>query len=137
MLWSRNSEGHTHAGGGLFMAPRDTAKLGQLYLNKGRWGDVQVVPEDWVRESFKMRVDLTVPGQPPSGYGYLWWVLAPDPRGDGRQYIYAARGRYGQFIFVVPEHDMVVVVNAATDRGPETNKPLQALYDRILPAVRR
>ncbi len=136
-FWARNAEGHTHAGGGLNLSGRDAAKLGQLYLNKGRWGDVQVVPEDWVRESFKMRVDLTVPGQPPSGYGYLWWILAPDPRGDGRQFIYAARGRFGQYIFVVPEDDMVVVVLGDAKDRPEMNKPISVFYDRILPAVRR
>jgi CubicO group peptidase (beta-lactamase class C family) len=136
-LWRGNEEGHTHAGGGLYLTARDTAKLGLLYLNGGRWGKEQIVPEEWVLESLKMHVDLTVQGQPPSGYGYLWWVLAPDPRGDGRQYIYAARGRFGQYIFVIPERDMVVVVFGYLYRGPESNKPIELLYDRILTAVRR
>ena len=83
-----------------------------------------------------MHVDLTVKGQPPSGYGYLWWVLAPDPRGNGREYVYAARGRFGQFIFIIPEYDMVVVVFAYTPRGSESNKPMEVLYDHILRAVR-
>ena len=83
-----------------------------------------------------MHVDLTVEGQPPSGYGYLWWVLAPDPRGDGKQFVYAARGRLGQYIFIVPEHDMVVVVLADAKTSPEMAKPMQVFYDRILPAVR-
>lgn len=135
--WGGNAEGHTHTGGGLNLSGRDAAKLGQLYLNKGRWGDVQVVPESWVRESLKMRVDLTVPGQPPSGYGYLWWVWAPDPRGKSGEYIYAARGRFGQYIIVVPEHDMVVVFLGDAKDRPEMNKPISLFYDRILPAVRR
>ena len=46
LFWLRNAEGHTHTGGGLALSGRDTAKLGQLYLNKGRWGDVQVLPEE-------------------------------------------------------------------------------------------
>lgn len=136
-LWRGNTEGHTHTGGGLYLTARDTAKLGLLYLNGGRWGREQVVPEQWILDSLRMHVDLTVRGQPPSGYGYLWWVLAPDPRGNGRQYVYAARGRFGQFIFVVPELDMVVVVLAFTPRGTESNKPIEILYDHILPAVRR
>jgi CubicO group peptidase (beta-lactamase class C family) len=136
-LWLENKEGHTHTGGGLCLTARDTAKLGLLYLNGGRWGKEQVVPETWVRDSLQMHVDLTVKGQPPSGYGYLWWVLAPDPRGKSGQYVYAARGRFGQFIFIVPEHDMVVVVFAYTARGSESNKPMEVFYDHILPAVRR
>jgi CubicO group peptidase (beta-lactamase class C family) len=136
-LWQGNKEGHTHAGGGLCLTARDTAKFGLLYLNSGRWGEEQVVPEAWVRDSFRMHVDLTVKGQPPSGYGYLWWILAPDPRGTGVQFVYAARGRFGQFIFIVPEHDMVVVVLGYTRVGPETNQLFEFLYDHVLTAVRR
>ena len=136
-FWAKNQEGHTHTGGGLNLSARDTAKFGLLYLNNGRWGDKQIVPEDWVRESFRKHVDLTVAGQPPSGYGYLWWILAPDPRGNGRQDVYAARGRFGQYIFIIPEHDMVVVVNGFAQSGPEQGKPIALLYDNILPAVRR
>jgi CubicO group peptidase (beta-lactamase class C family) len=136
-FWARNAEGHTHTGGGLSLTARDMAKLGLLYLNKGRWGDVQVVPKAWVRESLAMQVDLTTPGQPPAGYGYLWWVLAPDPRGAGKELIYAARGSYGQFIFIVPEHDMVVSIQAQAPPGAESNKLMQLFYDRILTAVRR
>lgn len=135
--WSHNIEGHTHCGGGLALTARDTANFGLLYLQNGRWGNQQVVPEAWVRESFQMHVDLTVKGQPPSGYGYLWWVLAPDPRGNGRQYVFMARGHLGQYIFVVPEHDMVVVVFGDAKERPEMAKPIEVFYDRILPAVRR
>jgi CubicO group peptidase (beta-lactamase class C family) len=136
-FWVRNAEGHTHAGGGLNLAAHDTAKFGQLYLNNGRWGDVQVVPEAWVRESLKMHVDLTTPGQPPSGYGYLWWILAPDPRSKSGQFVYAARGRGGQYIFVVPEHDMVVAMCGDAKTGSDSGQYMTVFYDRVLPAVRR
>jgi CubicO group peptidase (beta-lactamase class C family) len=135
--WFRNLEGHAHTGGGLSLTARDMAKLGQLYLNKGKWAGVQVLSESWVEESLRMQVDLTQPGQPPAGYGYLWWILAPDPRGNGRDLVYAARGRFGQFIFIVPEHDMVVAIQAQTQPGAEQNKLMQLFYDRVLTAVRR
>jgi CubicO group peptidase (beta-lactamase class C family) len=134
--WFRNAEGHTHTGGGLNLTARDTAKFGLLYLHGGRWGDAQVVPEAWVQESFKSHVDLARPGEPPSGYGYLWWIGAPDPRGKGGQDVPFARGRLGQYIFVVPEHDMVVVVFGDAKERPEMAKPIEVFYDRILPAVR-
>jgi CubicO group peptidase (beta-lactamase class C family) len=136
-FWLTNGEGHTHAGGGLALTARDTAKFGLLYLKNGRWGNEQVVPKEWVRESLRTHVDLTVKGQPPSGYGYLWWILAPDPRGNGRQDIYAAEGAHAQYIFIVPEHDMVVVVFGDTKTGVDQNKPIEFLYDNILTAVRR
>jgi CubicO group peptidase (beta-lactamase class C family) len=135
-FWLANAEGHTHCGGGLNLTARDTAKFGLLYLQNGRWGDEQLVPEAWVRESFKMHVDLTLPGQPPSGYGYLWWVGAPDPRGKGAQDVYSARGRFGQYIFIAPEHDMVVVVFGDAKERPEMAKPIEVFYDRVLTAVR-
>jgi len=136
LFWFGNAEGHTHTGGGLNLAARDAAKLGQLYLNKGRWGDVQVLPEKWVEESLKMHVDLTAPGQPPSGYGYLWWVWAPDYQGKTGEYIFAARGRGGQYVIVVPEHDMVVALGGDAKTGAESGQPISIFYDRILPAVR-
>ena len=136
-FWLRNQEGHSHAGGGLALTARDAAKFGQLYLNNGRWGDVQVVPESWVRESLRKRVDLAANGQPPFGYGYLWWIFAPDPRGKTGQDIYAARGRFGQYIIAVPEHDMVIVVYAMSVPGSGQDRTTELLYDRILTAVRR
>jgi CubicO group peptidase (beta-lactamase class C family) len=137
LFWFGNAEGQTHCGGGLNLAARDAAKLGQLYLNKGRWGDVQVLPEKWVEESLKMHVDLTVAGQPPSGYGYLWWVWAPDYQGKTGEYIFAARGRGGQYVIVVPEYDMVVAMGGDAKPGAESGQPIAVFYDRILPAVRR
>jgi len=136
-MWMKNQEGHSHAGGGLALTARDAAKFGLLYLNNGRWGDVQVVPESWVRESLRKRVDLAANGQPPFGYGYLWWIFAPDPRGKTGQDIYAARGRFGQYIIVVPEHDMVVVVYAMIQSVTDQNNPTELFYDHILTAVRR
>ncbi len=136
-IWMRNQDGHTHTGGGLALTARDAAKFGLLYLNNGRWGNEQVLPESWVRESFRKRVDLAGKNQPPFGYGYLWWIFAPDPRGKTGQDIYAARGRYGQYIIVVPEHDMVVVVYAMIQSVTDQNRPTELFYDHILTAVHR
>lgn len=71
------------------------------------------------------------------GYGYLWWILAPDPGGDGEQEIYAAMGFRAQYIFVVPEHDMLVVVTGGTRGEADQRRPIAFLYSHILPAVRR
>jgi CubicO group peptidase (beta-lactamase class C family) len=136
LFWAQNFEGQTHCGGGLALTARDTAKLGQLYLQNGRWGNEQIVPESWVRESLKMHVDLAGPGQPRGGYGYLWWIGAPDPRGKGLQDVPYARGRLGQYIFAVPEHDMVVVVLGSARQPADMGAPIPMFYDRILTTVR-
>ncbi|MFC1564581.1 serine hydrolase domain-containing protein [candidate division KSB1 bacterium] len=136
--WFKNSEGHPHTGGGLNLRPRDMAKLGLLYLNKGKWDEKQVVPEQWVTESFKMHV--TFQGQNAGkaiGYGYLWWIQEPDPDGDGKQPIYSARGAFGQYIFVIPEHNMVVAVTGMGRTGMEYQHPINFLYSHILKAVNK
>ena len=84
-----------------------------------------------------MQVDLTVSGQPPSGYGYWWWIGAPDWQGEGRQYVGFARGRLGQYIFLVPEYDMVVVFFGDHKTSAEAGKIIPFFYDRVLDAVRR
>ncbi len=61
----------------------------------------------------------------------------PTPRGDGKQPIYSAQGFRAQYIFVVPEHDMVVVVTGGTRSSTDQRKPLEFLYSHILPAVIR
>ncbi len=134
--WFRNREGHPHTGGGLDLRPRDMARFGLLYLRGGRWDDKQVVPASWAAESVRRQVDLDGGATGHRvGYGYLWWILEPDPAGSGRQDIYAAMGFRAQYIFVVPEHDMVVVVTGGTRNGRDQRRPIQFLYSHILPSV--
>jgi len=136
-FWFRNREGHPHTGGGLNLRPLDMAKFGLLYLRKGKWEDKQVVPEWWVEESFKKHITFTGARRgTATGYGYLWWIQQPDPEGSGKEDIISARGAYGQYIFIIPEHDMVVVVTGRT-RGNNFYTAFDYLYSHILPAVRR
>ena len=136
-FWAKNQEGHPHTGGGLALRTRDMARFGLLYLNKGKWEGKQVIPEDWIQESFTKHVDFENQGQDVVGYGYLWWIQKPDPLGNGEEYIYAARGAQGQYIFVVPEHDMVVAINADTKSGEQQRNIVNILYNHILPSVER
>jgi CubicO group peptidase (beta-lactamase class C family) len=91
-------------------------------------------------ESLRLHVEFSAQGPKGPGaigYGYLWWILFPDPQGNGRQNIYAAMGHKAQYIFIIPEHDMVVIVNGDTQTGADQNRPIEFLYSHILPAVRR
>ncbi len=135
--WVRNRDGHPHTGGGLDLVPRDMAKFGLLYLRGGRWRGRQVVPEWWVEASTRRHFSFPPGRGKVVGYGYLWWILAPDPDGEGAEDIYAAMGFRAQYIFVIPEHDMVVVVTGGTRSGADQRRPIELLYSHILPAVRR
>jgi CubicO group peptidase (beta-lactamase class C family) len=133
--WFANAEGHPHTGGGLDLRSRDMAKFGLLYLRGGRWEDEQVVPAAWVATSLSRHVTFGRKRGRSVGYGYWWWVLPPDPDGTGQQDIYGAFGFRGQYIFLVPEHDMVVVVTAGGRDYSEEKAPQDFLYSHILPAA--
>ena len=88
---------------------RDLARFGWLYLQRGRWDGHQVIPAAWVEESTR---PLTRDVGPGIGYGYLWWASTGAEQlgvavGPGA---YSARGYGGQYLFVLPAHDMVVVL---------------------------
>jgi CubicO group peptidase (beta-lactamase class C family) len=135
MSWFRNQEGHPHTGGGLNLRSIDMAKFGQLFLQRGRWGDRQIVPASWVDESFRRHVTFNPPAGRLTGYGYLWWIL-PDPH-SGHDDVLGALGFLGQYIFIIPDHDMVVVVTAGARDPVDMNRPLEFLYTDIFPSITR
>jgi len=133
--WAKYPGEIVQTGGGLFLRPRDMAKIGYLFLNDGRWQGKQIVSKKWIRESTKNHVDA---GQIPKaahadGYGYQWW-LSSLPIGDRRVESYSARGRGGQFILIAPEEQMVVVITSATDDSL-TFQPLDMIQQYVLPAA--
>jgi len=118
--WDRDPSGIPIGGWGLSLTPRDMAKLGYLYLHGGLWEGKQVVPFSWVRDSTRPHIRAYVNCQ----YGYQWWL-------DPSRSFFAAIGRYGQGIFVVPGLDLVVVFTAHMDSGdPEVD----LLKKYIIPA---
>jgi CubicO group peptidase (beta-lactamase class C family) len=133
--WYKNAEGHPHTGGGLHLRSQDMARFGLLYLRDGRWNGKQVVPSDWVAASLSLHVEFDPSNRGTIGYGYWWWVLPPDPEGEGEQNIYGAFGFKGQYIFLVPEHDMAVVVTAGGRNWKQEKAPQEFLYSHILKAL--
>ncbi len=89
------------------MTARDLARFGLLFLRKGQWGDRQVVPAAWVRESTSSYSRTGEPDYGGEGYGYMWWV--------GRD-SFSARGAGGHYVVVVPGRRLVVVHRVDTDR---------------------
>jgi CubicO group peptidase (beta-lactamase class C family) len=134
--WIKNKEGHPHTGGGLYLRPLDMAKFGLLYLRNGKWGNQQVVPALWVEESFEKHVSFSGRSRRKhTSYGYLWWIQEPDPAGSGTHDIYSARGHGGQYIFIIPEHNVVVVTTSVSRHNAGLQKPIDVLYSDILPAL--
>ena len=127
--WSKTPDSLLKTGGGLALRPRDMAKFGQLYLSKGKWNGKQIVPEKWVKESTRSHIKTTS-----GAYGYQWW-LRSFKLNDRQIDSFYAIGNAGQFIFVFPELDMVVVSTAQNyDRG-WSRRFYEMLGSYILPAV--
>lgn len=105
----------------LYLRPRDMAKIGQLILNNGIWNGRQIVSEEWIKNSTSESVRLSQDLSPvfrETGYGYQWW------RGrfkNGETDVIFAGGWGGQFIFVVPELDMVIVLTGSDYNGNYAN----------------
>lgn len=134
--WTLATENVTNTVNGLAMSRRDMARFGVLFLNDGRWQGKQIVPEEWVRKSTSVQV-LGKGDYFPYAYGYQWWRLQDREPTVGMLAIndaYFALGFGGQFIFVVPHLDLVVVSTAA-NFGPDEALFLKLLRDHIFPAV--
>ena len=102
IFWETCPQGITKGGWGMFLRPEDAAKLGQFYLQRGKWNGEQILPEEWVDTSTKKHVD-NGPGN--FGYGYQIWV-------DDRPGSFAFNGMLGQDVIVCPDTDMVLLLNA-------------------------
>lgn len=122
VTWPSNSQGINIGWGELRMLPHDMAKIGYLYLKGGEWDGEQIVPSSWVDMSTRSHTPATLE----DGYGYQWWV-------DDSGY-YLALGYRGQFIFVVPEKDMVVVFTS-TLSDYDFYVPQILLEEFIIPAA--
>jgi CubicO group peptidase (beta-lactamase class C family) len=96
--WPTDAQGNSRGWGDLMMKSPDMAKIGYLFLKKGRWDGKQIVSRRWVEEATRKHIDA--PGA--AGYGYQWWLRDDPPR-------FEALGRAGQRITVHPSLDAVVV----------------------------
>ncbi|NKB57354.1 MAG: serine hydrolase [Alphaproteobacteria bacterium] len=126
-VWRRDPLGHNFGGWGMELTPRQMAKLGLLILNKGKWGARQVVPEAWLRDATKTHVRLSES----AGYGYYFWIRTF----AGCEAFYAA-GRGGQYIVMVPDASLIVVVTTnikAKTRGAAPN--IVPMIERVVAAT--
>ena len=120
--WETNPQGINYGYSDLFLTPKDMAKFGFLYLHDGVWDGKQIVPANWVKASTQEFIPATLQ----DGYGYQWWI------NDAGYYM--ALGYRGQFIFVLPDLDMVVVIVSDQYDG-DYEAPEILLTTYILPAV--
>jgi CubicO group peptidase (beta-lactamase class C family) len=128
--WQLTPTGAVDTGGHIHMRPRDMAKFGQLFLQRGLWNGQRVVSEAWVERSTSFRV-RTLSNEE---YGYLWWRRATQRNGAPIPTYYAV-GNGGQQIIVAPSLDLVAVF---TGSNYDTSAvfPQQIFDIYVLAAVR-
>ncbi len=103
--WGKDQAGTTMGAHGLYMKPRDLARFGQLLLQRGCWNGTEVVSEDWIDESTMGRTESSLTEY---DYGYYWWIV-PELTAV------TAWGHGGNFIFVAPEKDLIIVMVSMPD----------------------
>lgn len=124
-----DGDGVAFALGGLNMTTRDYGRFGLMVAHMGRYGDRQVVPQDWIAAS-------TTPSAPtPEGglkYGYQWWMPS-----DARAGEVFGQGIYGQYLYIDRASDVVIVVTAADRRfrDPGVGSDNIAMLRRIIGAL--
>jgi CubicO group peptidase (beta-lactamase class C family) len=123
VVWSSNPQGINIGWGEMRMRSDDMEKIGHLYLRGGQWDGEDVVPSSWIEASTRKHISATLE----DGYGYQWWV-------DEASSTYLALGYAGQFIFVVPERDVVAVFTSDLSER-DFYVPQTLLTDFIIPAA--
>ena len=125
--WLLSRTGQEISGCCVQAASRDYARFGLFIMNGARVNGQSIVPEGWLVEATTERIGI---GQPGRGYGYQWWTYT-----DGS---FAARGIFGQGIFIDPKRRLVIASNAnwaAGARDPVAGPAREAFYKAVQQAV--
>ena len=132
LAWETDDRGYNNGAAGIQLRTRDLAKIGQLVLQNGRTATTQIVPSDWLNKSLMVHEPIANQYGVVNGlnYGYLWWLT---------DRFWLAWGFRGQYIYIVPDQQLVVVATSALD-APETSDDeaiavLDLIASGIAPAV--
>lgn len=120
----------TDTGGHLRMRPRDLARLGLLVAQNGMWEGKQVISANWIARSTSRQVFIDDGWK----YGYFWWLKFGTALGQ-QVTMHFAWGNGGQFIFVVPELDLVAVFTGENYDLGQADRPIDIMLAYVLPSV--
>lgn len=127
--WEQDPQGIHTGGFGLWLRPCDLLSLGLLYLQKGKWKQRQLISSNYVELSVSPAIDVTAPWR--GSYAWHWWNDSfEEGGGPGYDYFYA-RGYGGQFIYVIPSLETIVVLT--DDRRKREHPPADVFRRFIAP----
>jgi len=132
MDWETDPSGINVGGWGFRIKTEDIAKFAQLYLQKGKWNDQQIIPEEWVEEATTTKIDNAPYDEQAKkdssdwkqGYCYQFW--------RSRHNSYRGDGAFGQYALVLPEQDVVIAITSET---MDMQGELNLVWKYLLPAM--
>ena len=129
-IWFQESPTGVATGGyGLNVRVEDIAKLGQFYLQRGKWEGKQLLDEKWIADASTPWSDNRGHGGEDSdwgsGYGYQFWMCRPE-------HVFRGDGAFGQYCVVMPDQDMVIAINSGVS---DMGAVLDSIWKNILCSV--
>lgn len=118
-------------GGGMYVIPRDMLKFGELYRMGGVWKGQRLISQAWVDQSFQQYAVLENTDTK-NGYGYLFWHETYQV-GDSAIKAVEARGAGGQYISIIPELELVLVITSGNYRNGRYWQPEKIIEEYLLP----
>ena len=125
--------GNPYFGGGWYLTPLDLQKFGQLYLNKGMWNGKEIIARQWVKKSMK-KLDVLENTRDKNEYGYLFWHKTYEVKGKKIASV-EARGTGGQYLFIIPEHELIVVITSGNYSNNKGFQPEKIMEEYILTEI--
>jgi len=133
--WGRTPTGLPNGGSGLFLLPRDMAKFGQLFIDDGIWQGQQLISSAWIADSVARRVDISAWSSFSEAYGFQWWLDDFSHQGQTVA-AYVTSGYGGQYIFSLPDLDLVVAFTGHNyGNGPGVANLYEMMTGYILPSI--
>lgn len=123
--WSTDPAGIPNGSHGLVMKPRDMGKFGYLYLKGGAWEGKQLISKQWVIESTQQHIPINWDGKIAQWYGYQWYI---------QPYGFHSMGHLGQFVFVLPNHNIVAVFTSELAKH-ELEIPIKLVEEYVITAI--
>ena len=118
--WYKSKMGITGGMGNLYITNLAFAKFGQLVLNKGKWGEEQIISSEWIEKMTSPLIEVSETGPPADAYGYFWYLGHKKNLDEKRiEYVFAT-GNGGNKIYVIPSEEMVISIQSSsygTGRG--------------------
>jgi hypothetical protein len=129
--WETSPQGINTGGYGLRVKTGDMAKLGQLFLQDGKWNNEEILPESWINEARTLKILQNPKASAEEkansdwlqGYAYQMW--------RSRHASYRADGAFGQYILILPDQEAVIAITSET---PNLQGLLDEVWNHILPA---